>query len=38
LFYDDEFGEITQNKGRPLCRSMSFKVIDFGTNRLPISD
>jgi len=30
-----EFGEITQTT-RPLCRSRSFKVTDFGTNRKPI--
>jgi len=32
-----EFGEITQN-ARPLRRSRSFKVTDFGTNRKPICD
>ena len=32
-----QFGEITQTK-RPLRRSRSFKVTDFGTNRKPICD
>jgi len=32
-----EFGEITQPLGL-LRRSRSFKVIEFGTNRIPISD
>ena len=32
-----EFGEITQTT-RPLRRSRSFKVTDFGTNRKPICD
>jgi len=32
-----EFGEITHTT-RPLRRSRSFKVIDFGTNRKPICD
>ena len=32
-----EFREITQTK-RPLRRSRSFKVTDFGTNRKPICD
>jgi len=32
-----EFGEITQSLGL-LCRSRSFTVTEFGTNRKPICD